>query len=197
MPRWAVNMFAPTLSVAVVAVLMGLYWVGPSLLEPGWLGSALKSHEEWTKGAKIPAARAFKAADFLAGLRQLGPAPYLPDLSGAGLDIKLVSYVPGRGDRPPAIHAGFADTRNCRVSLWITQTDEKDNGLLVRHYSTQAFSWHTGGLRYVLMTRDMDIDRFHVIAKTSRNVTMARQSPTGVRRTALGISAMISPPCGT
>jgi len=66
---------------------------------------------------------------------------------------------------------------------------------LVRHSGEPSFSWYVGGLRYVLVTSDMQKARFSLIAKVAREATLTRWDPNETVRTVLGLSAGMSQPC--
>ena len=178
-----------------IMVPLVLIYIAPWILAEPWLDRARRGHAEWVETARITGGRILDARNYLTGLRQLGPVPHLTDLTGAELHISQVSYVPPAGDRPAAIHAGYAGQVRCRVSLWITRTEQSGTGPLVRHSGEPSFSWYVGGLRYVLVTSDMQKARFRLIAKVAREATLARWDPNESVRAALGLSARISRPC--
>ena len=184
-------------AVWVVAVLMpfAVFWIGPVLLQDAWVGDAKTAHSAWIETGRIPGGRVMAPSEFLTGLRQLGPPPHLPDLSANGLDIGQVSFVPPLGDRPGAMHVGYASATGCRISLWITPTGEAGSGTLEEQHRGVAFTWHVGGLRYVLVRSDMHRERFHLLAKTARQTTLARQGPEAPRLLALALGAMTNRNC--
>ena len=196
---WAGKIWQRVAAVIVVAVpitaTLVLIYIGPWLFAEPWLDRAWRGHAEWVETARITGGRILDAKNFLTGLRQLGPVPHLADLTGAGLHIGQVSYVPPARDRPGALHAGYAGMRHCRVSLWITRTREPGTGPLVRHRGEPSFSWHVDGLRYVLVTSDMHQGLFHLIAEVARESTLARHGPSESVRSAMGLSASINRPC--
>lgn len=190
----ATKLFAPALSAVFLGLLMLAFRYGPSLLEESWLTQARAAHAEWAETARIANGRVLNPRNYLSGLRQMGTAPHLPDLTGAGLRIDQVSVIPKMGARPDAIHVAYADRAGCRLSLWIAPSGQTGASPL-RHHDAAAFSWHVDGLQYVLVTSDMEFDRFHLVAKTSRLRTLAPLLPGGPSRAALGFSTMISRPC--
>ena len=194
MHRMATKLFAPVLSAVLLGLLMVAFRYGPTLLEEEWLTQARAAHGQWVETAQVADGRVLAPRNYLSGLRQIGAVPHLTDLTGAGLSIDQVSIVSKSRGRPDAIHVAYADRAGCRLSLWIVPTEDGKSGTLQRH-GTEAFSWHADGLRYVLVTSDMEFDRFHLIAKTSRAATKARRGPDGTAYAALGFSAMISRPC--
>lgn len=196
MQRLAIKLFAPALSAILLGLLMLAFRYGPSLLEESWLAQARAAHAEWTESTRLTDGQVLNARNYLSGLRQIGPAPHLPDLTGARLRIEQVSYMPPSPDRPKSIHVGYDDQAGCDISLWIAPARESGRGALQAH-SGGAFSWHADGLRYVLVTSNMEYDRFLLIAKTSRAATLTRQGPAGTAHAALGFSAMISRPCAS
>ncbi len=180
---------------AAAVTAIAVFWIGPWLSQEPWLGRARAAHSIWVETDRIPGGRVLDVKGFLGGLRQLGPPPHLPDLSANGLVIRQVSYVPPAGDRPGAIHAGYVEPAGCRISLWITPTGEAGSGPLVEHHRGIAFSWHVGGLRYVLVRSDMRHERFHFLAKIARETTVARKGPDGAKLFALAIGGMTGRPC--
>lgn len=178
-----------------IMVPLVLIYIGPWIMAEPWLDRARRGHAEWVRTARVPGGRVLDAKNYLTGLRQLGPVPHLTDLTGAKLHISQVSYVPPASDRPAAIHAGYAGQVRCRVSLWITRTEQSGTGPLVRHSGEPSFSWYVDGLRYVLVTSDMQKARFSLIAKVARDATLARWDPNESVRTVLGLSAGMSRPC--
>ena len=178
-----------------VALAVVLIWIVPAFMAEPWLDRARTVHAQWAGTARITGATILNARNYLTGLRKLGPALHLPDLTAARLRLNQVSYVPPAGDRPGAIHAGYVGRADCRLSLWITPTREAGSGALVSHSGEPAFSWYANGLRYVLVTADMQDNHFHLIAKTSREMTLARQGPSEPVRAVLGLSAAMSRPC--
>ena len=99
MQRLAIKLFAPALSAILLGLLMLSFHYGPSLFEEPWLSHARAAHTEWTDSAKITDGQVLDARNYLSGLRQMGPAPHLPDLTGAGLRIEQVSYLPPSPNR--------------------------------------------------------------------------------------------------
>lgn len=178
-----------------VALPVVLIWIVPAFLVEPWLDRARTVHAEWTGTARITGATVLNARNYLSSLRKLGPGLHLPDLAAARLRLDQVSYLAPAGDRPGAIHAGYAGRAACRVSLWITPTREAGDGPLVSHSGDPAFSWYVNGLRYVLITDDMQDDHFHLIAKISREMTLARRGPSEPVRVVLGLSEAMSRPC--
>jgi len=178
-----------------IMVPLVLIYIGPWLLAEPWLDRARRGHAEWVRTARITGGQILDARNYLTGLRQLGPVPHLTDLTGAKLHIGQVSYVPPARDRPAAIHAGYAGQVRCRVSLWITRTQQSGTGPLVHHSGEPSFSWYVDGLRYILVTSDMQKARFRLIAKVAREGTLARWDPNESMRAVLGLSARISRPC--
>ncbi len=172
-----------------------LIWVVPAFMEEPWLDRARTVHAEWTGTARITGARVLNARNYLSSLRKLGPTLHLPDLAAARLRLGQVSYLAPADDRPGAIHAGYVGRAGCRLSLWITPTREAGSGPLVSHSGEPAFSWYANGLRYVLVTADMQDNHFHLIAKISRELTLARRGPSEPVRAVLGLSAAMSRPC--
>ena len=185
---------AVVVAIPITATL-ALIYIGPWILAEQWLDRARRGHAEWVETARITGGRILDTKNYLTGLRRLGPVPYLTDLTAAELHISQVSYVPRARDRPAAIHAGYAGQARCRVSLWITSTQQSGTGPLVRHRGEPSFSWYVDGLRYVLVTSDMQKDRFRLIADVAREATLARRGPHESVRAALGLSAGISRPC--
>ena len=181
-------------ALPLVAAFTALY-IGPWLMEEPWLSRARDAHAAWADTARVPGGRVLGAKNYLSGLRRLGPVPYLPDLTAAQFHIGQVSHVAPAGDRPAAFHVGYVGDEGCRISLWIAQTREAGSGALVSHSGGGAFSWYADGLRYVLVTADVQNNLFHLIAKISREITVARQAPSGSRRTALGLSVIMGQPC--
>ena len=181
-------------ALPVVVTLMVIY-IGPWLLAEPWLSRARAVHAAWAETERVPGGRVLNARNYLSGLRRLGPVPYLPDLTAAQFHIRQVSHVPPDRDRPGGFHVGYLGNEGCRISLWIARTPEAGSGPLVRHSGGGAFSWYTGGLRYVLVTADVQNNLFHLIAKISREITLARQAAGGARRTALGLSVIMGQPC--
>ncbi len=178
-----------------VLLALGLIFVVPWLLEEPWLGRARTVHAEWTGTDRIAGGRVLDTKNYLTGLRRLGPTPHLPDLTEARFRITRVTYVAPADDRPGGIHVGYTGQENCRISLWISRTGQAGSGPLVSHRGGSSFSWYGDGLRYVLVTTDMRNAHFHLIAKISRQTTLARQGPYGALRAALGLSRIISKPC--
>lgn len=178
-----------------VALPVVLIWIIPAFTSEPWLDRARAVHAEWTETARITDATVLNARNYLSGLRKLGPALHLPDLVAARLRLDRVSYLAPAGDRPGAIHAGYVGRADCRVSLWITPTGETGSGALVSHSGAPAFSWYVNGLRYVLVTTDLQGNHFHLIAKISREMTLARQGPSEPVRAVLGLSEVMSRPC--
>ena len=178
-----------------IMVPLVLIYIGPWILAEPWLDRARRGHAEWVETARIPGGQILDAKNFLTGVRRLGPVPHLPDLTGARLHIGQVSHVPPARGRPGALHAGYVGERHCRVSLWITPTQEPGTGPLVRHRGEPSFSWYADGLRYVLVTSDMHKGLFRFIAEIARETTLARHGPTESVRSAMGLSATINRPC--
>ncbi len=181
----------------IVATLTPLivFWIGPLVLQDSWVRNARSAHSDWIEWGRIPDGRDMAPREFLTGLRQLGPPPHLPDLSANGLNIGQVSFVPPAAGRPGAIHVGYASDFGCRISLWITPTDAPGDGSLVEQHRTVAFNWRVGGLRYVIVRSGMYRERFHVLAKTAREITVARGRQTESGAFALAASTMFGRPC--
>jgi hypothetical protein len=186
---------APTFWVIAIMMPLVVFWIGPLLLQDSWVRDAKTAHASWIETNRIPGGRVMKPAEFLTGLRQLGPPPHLPDLSANGLDLRQVSFRPSKGGRSGAIHAGYANEDGCRISLWITPSRRTGVGALVEQHRGLAFSWYADGLQYVIVRAGMHRERFHVLAKSARATTIARESVMGSRRFALAASAMFGPPC--
>ena len=178
-----------------VALPVVLIWIVPAFMAEPWLDRARTVHAQWSGTARITGARILNARNYLSSLRKLGPALHLPDLTAARLRLNQVSYVPPAGDRPGAIHAGYVGRADCRLSLWITPTREAGSGALVSHSGEPAFSWYVNGLRCVFVTSDMPGNHFHLLAKISREMTLARQGPSEPVRAVLGLSEAMSRPC--
>ncbi len=183
--------------VWAVAALMPLavFWVGPLLLQDASVRAARTAHSAWIETGRIPGGLVMAPRDFLTGLLQLGAPPHLPDLSAGGLDLRQVSFVLPRDRRRRAIHVGYANAAGCRVSLWITPSRHSDAGPLEEQHRGVAFSWRVGGLRYVLVRSGMRLERFHLLAKSAREATVARERPNVPRQFALAASAMFGRPC--
>lgn len=178
-----------------VVVPLVLIYLGPWLMQEPWLARARDAHDQWTETGRIADAQVLDSRHYLSGLRQLGPVPFLPDLTGAEFAVSLVSYVPPADGRPGAIHAGYVGQNHCRMSLWVTPTREPGSGPLVSHSGEPSYSWYTDKLRYVLVTADMHKAHFNLIASVSREMTIGRLDAYGAVRTALRLSAIMSRPC--
>ncbi len=181
-------------ALPVVGALTVLY-IGPWLMAEPWLSRARDAHAAWADTERVPGGRVLEVRNYLSGLRRLGPVPYLPDLTAAQFRIGQVSHVAPAEDRPAAFHVGYVGDEGCRISLWIAPTGEAGSGALVNHSGGGAISWYADGLRYVLVTADVQNNLFHLIAKISREITVARRAPGGSRRTALGLSVIMGQPC--
>ena len=192
--RLTPKLFAPVLSAILLGLLMLGFTYGPSLFEASWLTRARTAHAEWIASARLANGEVLDTKSYLSGLRQMGQVPHLPDLTGAGLRIALVSYIAPAQDRPRAIHVGYEDLAGCDISLLIAKTPEAGHGALNGH-GDGAYSWRADGLRYVLLSGEMEYDRLHLIAKTAHAATLARRAPQGTAYAALGFSTMISKPC--
>lgn len=186
---------AVAIAALPVAVPVVLIWVVPAFTVEPWLDRARTVHAEWTGTAQITGARVLKARNYLTGLRRLGPPVHLPDLEAAQFRLDRVSYLAPADDRPGALHAGYVGRAACRLSLWITPTNEAGGEALVSHRGAPAFSWSVNGLRYVLVTADMQANHFHLLAKLSREMTLTRRGPGESVRAVLGLSEAMSRPC--
>ena len=186
---------APVLWILAALTPLVVFWLGPLLLQDAWVRHAKTAHSAWIETGQIPGARVMTPREFLTGLTQLGPPPHLPDLSANRLELRQVSFVPPGGDRSGAIHAGYANAAGCRISLWITPSPHPGQGPLEEQHRGTAFAWHVGGLRYVIVRSGMRHERFHVLAKTAREISVARARPTGSVAFALAASAMFGRPC--
>ncbi len=186
---------SPVLWVLAALAPLAVFWIGPLLLQDTWVRNAKAAHSAWVETDLIPGGRAMASREFLTGLRQLGSPPHLPDLSANGLDLRQVTFVPPQDDRSGAIHAGYANAAGCRISLWITPSRHSGAGPLEEQHRGVAFSWHVGGLRYVIVRSGMRHERFHLLAKTARETTVAREPPVGPKMFALAASAMFGRPC--
>ena len=185
----------PTFWIVATLTPLIVFWIGPLALQDPWVRNARSAHSAWIESGRIPDGRVMAPREFLTGLRQLGPPPHLPDLSAIPLDIGQVSFVPPADGRPGAIHVGYANDTGCRISLWITPTGVPGDGPLVEQHRGVAFSWHVGGLNYVIVRSGMRLERFHLLAKSARENTLARDRLHGPKRTALAVSAMFGRPC--
>ena len=184
------------LAVVMVGAAVAVGQFGLPFTDEPWLARARAGHVEWVKTSRIATGRIRDAGDYLTGLRALGPRPHLPDLSANRLRIKRVTVIPAAGGQPAAIHVGYTGTRGCRVSLWISRTGQNGSGLLVKHrYGNSTVSWHTGGLRYVLVASSMKQQRFDLVASVSYETTVARSTPDEGTRAALALSRAMSAPC--
>ncbi len=181
----------------IVATLMPLivFWIGPLVLQDSWVRNARSAHSTWIESGRIPDGRVMAPREFLAGLRQLGPPPHLPDLSAHGLDMGHVSFVPPAAGRPGAFHVGYANDAGCSISVWIAPTGVPGDGPLVEQHRGVAFSWHVDGLHYVIVRSGMRLERFHLLAKSAREITIERDRLDGSKRTALAVSALFGRPC--
>lgn len=181
----------------IVATLTApvVFWIGPLALQDSWVRNARSAHSAWIDSGRIPGGRVMAPREFLTGLRQLGPPPHLPDLSPNGLDIGQVSFVPPAAGRPGAFHVGYANDAGCRISVWITPTGVPGDEPLVEQHRADAFSWQVGGLRYVIVRSGMHRERFHVLAKTAQEITVARGRSTESGTFALAASAWFGQPC--
>ncbi len=181
---------------ALAAVMpLAVFWIGPLLLQDGRVRDARSAHAAWIETGRIPGGRALEPREFLTGLRRLGAPAHLPDLTANGLDLGQVSFVPPRDGRQGAIHVGYANTMGCRISLWITPNRHSGPGPLEEQHRGVAYSWHVGGLGYVLVRSGMRHERFHVLAKAARATTLAREGPDGPTSFALTASTMFGRPC--
>ncbi len=194
-PQWP--RIAAGVAVLFVAGAAGIFALFPAAQEEAWLADARADHAEWAATLAIGDIEALDARSYLAGLRRLGPAPFLPDLTSARLRRESVRYIAGGNRQAGAIHTGYVGTRGCRISLWITITDKTGFGPLTRHESGAgpSFSWHAGGLRYVVLSSGMDAGRFALIAGAAHKASRARAIPDDQTRTALAHSRKTSPPC--
>ena len=186
---------APPLWIAAMLTPLVVFWIGPVMLQDSTVRNAKSAHAHWAESGQIQDGRVLSPREFLTGLSQLGSPPHLPDLSANGLDIGRVSFVPPRDGRRGAIHVGYANDNGCRISLWITPTPMAGEGPLVEQHRGVAFSWHVGGLRYVIVRTGMRLERFHLLAKSARTTTLARAGLNGPRSIALAVSAMFGRPC--
>ena len=199
MATWRGKIWQRVAAVAIaglpVALPVALIWIVPALTVEPWLDRARTAHAEWTATARITGARVLKARNYLTGLRRLGPPVHLPNLAAAQLHLDLVSYLAPADDRPGALHAGYVGRAACRLSLWVTPANEAGGDALVKHSGAPAFSWSVNGLRYVLVTADMQGNHFHLLAKLSREMTLTRRGPGQSVRAILGLSEAMSRPC--
>jgi hypothetical protein len=186
---------SPVVWIAAMLAPLAIFWIGPLVLQDGAVRDARAVHAAWIETGRIEGARVMGPREFLTGLRQLGSPPHLPDLSANGLDMGRVSYVaPGDGGRG-AIHVGYTNPAGCRITLWITPSAKAGAGALVEQHRTVAFAWHVDGLNYVIVRSGMHHERFHLIAKTSREMTIRRAALGGPRMLALALGGMTGRRC--
>ena len=188
---------AAGIAILVVGGVAAYFASTPGVQEETWLVRARTDHGEWARTAHIDAGQVLDARTYLAGLRRLGPVPYLPDLSSTRLSLDRVRYIPPAGERPGALHAGYLGTRGCRISLWMAVTAHHGTSPLTRHdtVAAPAYSWYAGGLRYVVLSAGMDPGRFALVAAAAHKSTAERAAPDAETRTALKLSRETSAPC--
>ena len=160
-----------------------------------WLEQPLAAHQAWLADGGESFSEG-GAGPLLAGLASLGADASVPDLSAARLTITGVRLVDASVTGRPALHVGYAGTRGCRLTLWITPASNSAADGLTSHDlgAFRAYSWRAGDLAYALVS-GMDPGRFAVIAETARKVTLERVQPAGETATALQRSRETSPPC--
>ncbi|MFN4278516.1 MAG: hypothetical protein ACK4FJ_19645 [Ferrovibrio sp.] len=139
----------------------------------------------------------------------VGPSPAttplalteIPDLSAAGLTLSHVvpAAVPGerRMGQGGGILVGFRGPRGCRVSLWIGQAFPDFTAEPARQQidGLSAFVWRVEHKGYALMTRDMDAQRFVILASAVARITRERFQVDTLTRMALQQSADPALPC--
>lgn len=193
--RLAVRLFAPAASVVVVAVGLVGWHVGSRLMEPDWLRAARSAHTEWSETGALEHARRLQTAEFLGGLRAVGAAPHLPDLTGAGFTIQQVSVVGSRGERGASLHVGYRSPEPCFLTLWISDADG-DLPLPPEYRRGGGATWRAGRLNYAFVGPALRREFFHVISEIAYRVTVAGAGPTSRAETILRMSAMLGPRCG-
>ena len=186
---------SPVIWAVAVMTPLAVFWIGPILLQDAAVRNARAAHSAWLETGRIPGGQVMAPREFLTGLRRLGSPAHLPELSAGGLDLGQVSFVAPRDGGHGAIHVGYANAPGCRISLWITATEKAGAGKLTEQHRGVAYSWHVGGLRYVLVRSGMPHERFHLLSKAARAMTLAREPPDGPRLFALGASTMFGRPC--
>lgn len=195
--QWPVVRVAAVVAVALLGGLAALFAYQMASQEEAWLVQARADHIEWANTSRIDDAQTLDARTFLAGMRRLGPQPYVPDLSSAGLRRDAVRYLPPTADRPGALHAGYTGTRGCRISLWIVADAERGVARLDHRETATGtvYFWLADGLRYVLLSSGMEPARFALVAKAAHKAVLVRVGPDSETRTALKRSRATSPPC--
>ena len=195
--RLPLRRIAASLAALVVVGGAALYAFWPTPSVDPWMSAARAAHQGWA-ATKLADIERPSAAFFLTAARRMGPQAFIPDLTAAKLSVARIRHVPGDGQRAEGLHVGYAGTRGCRISLWITPVgaDGPGEGLSrVMENGGAVYSWNTRKFTYVLMAAGMEGSRFSLISRAAYRATRARAAPTSGMRSALRASREASAPC--
>ena len=180
----------------VLAFIVGAAVIHSLLDRPAslaWLDRAWEVHDGWSIDQETGQP---KSGVLLAGLSEIGPGAYIPDLSAARLSIARIAVVP-HGGGVKSLLAGYRGTRGCKISLLVFSSAEgfPDSMEIFRKGKQEAYGWRAGELGYLILSEGMDPPRFALIADSVRRTSLER-IPVGPEiRTALRKSRDESAPC--
>lgn len=187
---WRPALIAASLVLAVglgaAALIMQQHNGGSA---PASLQAAVDLHRNWiTEPAS--AVRPDRAAA-TAALTEI------PDLSAAGLMLSHVAASAPLAGQGKGMLFGFRGPRGCRVSLWVSEAPESFTPMptLQDVDGLAAFIWRVGHKGYVLLTRDMDPQRFATLASAVARITREQFRVDDLTRMALQQSADPALPC--
>lgn len=196
--HWSLAIAATVVVIVGASVLAFLALTGPLADDSAvQLTRARIMHQDWavrTAGAKVDDV---PASAYLTAGREFGFRVHVPDLSAARLRVVRVAPMAAKGDLPAALHVGYAGTRGCRVSLWISPATKamREAPTLRRDGIRDAYLWRVEGLGYTILASGMDRGRLAVIVQAAYTATRTFRPPQAEMRTALRRSRDTSAPC--
>lgn len=188
-----VRIWRPALAAASLALVIALaaaaFMMPSQDQQAGTLQVALDLHRSW-----ISAPAATPRADNVAAAAALAD---IPDLTAAGLVLSHVAIPDVQAGRRPGVLFGFRGPRGCRVSLWVSDAPGDVTAVPTRQEfgGLVGFVWRVQHKGYVLLTRDMDPQRFATLASAVARITREQFRVDDFTRMALRQSADPAFPC--
>jgi len=120
---------------------------------------------------------------------------YVPDLHSAKLRLVHSAILDGRTG--PAMIAGYAGSRGCRVTLLVTASGlEMRSGLEFRETAGVIRAlWRAGSLNYVMLAKGMAHERFRLLASSVSKSSLDAVPLDTPTQVALARSRSESKPC--
>lgn len=135
---------------------------------------ALQVHDAW----QPPAAEKTAPASYPNG-------PAIPDLTAAGLRVDAVQPAVRLGQLE-ALRVAYVGTRGCRLSFYAFDAPNAASETASRRDENALVeSWSASGYGYLLVARDMNAERFDVIAAALKQSTEETAPISGGMRTAM------------